>query len=196
MSAGLDRVIDDRRHSTAMKRAHSPGSARRQTITNSEETQCSITVTRAIRQSVPRPRPSKGMLTLSWVSFSQDLPSCCSRPLEWCMRCLPDSGRFVPGGPAQRQRHRQVRDDLPRIVDRPRRPPPLQRGGKATVQAGGRSAWSPAARRPGTRAPSRQRTPRSWDGERYDASGKCLSNWRGMASRQALFFQFKAMPVS
>ena len=44
-----------------------------------------------------------------------------------------DVGQAIP---AQRQSHRQVSDDLPRVVHRPRRLPPSQRGGQAGVQPG------------------------------------------------------------
>ena len=38
--------------------------------------------------------------------------------------------------PAQRQRHHQISNDLPRVMHRPARPPPLQRHHQAPVQAG------------------------------------------------------------
>ena len=67
-----------------------------------------------------------------------------------------DIGQAVP---AQRQRHGQVGQDFPRVVHRPRRPPPGQ-----ARRTGPRPGLSPAplrpaaAPRPGTPAPGRRQT--------------------------------------
>ena len=68
------------------------------------------------------------------------------RPKQpWLRPKHRDIGQAVP---AQRQRRHQIGDDLPRIVDRPRRPPPRQPSRKATVHAG-------QLQRPGQQQPAR-----------------------------------------
>ena len=93
--------------------------------------------------------------------------------------------------PAQRQRHRQIRDDLPRVVHRPGGPPPCKRRRQATVQAR-------YPQRLGQQQPARLgHDPRPVSGHHdLGAAGGMLhwkvpSNWRGLVPRQALFSQVK-----
>ena len=66
------------------------------------------------------------------------------------LRLLPQHRDVGQAVTAQRDRGRQVRDDLPRIMHRPRRPPPAQRRGQATAQAG-HPQCLPQQDRPGLR---------------------------------------------
>ena len=91
------------------------------------------------------------------------------------LRLLPQHRDVGQAVPAQRDRGGQVRDDLPRVVDRPRRPPPGQARRQAPAQAG-HPHRLPQQDRPGLghQAPavSRHRDPGSC--VRYSSPGKCL----------------------
>ena len=90
-------------------------------------------------------------------------------------RLLPQHRDIGQAVPAQRHRRRQVRDDLPRVMDRPRRPPPGQPLRQAPAQAG-HPHRLPQQDRPGLghQAPavSGHRNPSSC--VRYSSPGKCL----------------------
>jgi hypothetical protein len=106
-------VMTPPHHSIATACAYSPGSARKPAITKSEESPCLLTATCAIRQSVPRRRPSNGRLTLSWVSFSRHLPSCLVRSAghrALCAASQAQNGRLASVY-ASRSRELQRQDE-------------------------------------------------------------------------------------
>ena len=97
-------------------------------------------------------------------------------------RHRPGQGRLLPqhrdigqAVTAQRQRRGQVRDDLARMVDRPRRPPPGQTLRQSAGQAGHpASSHTAGPHLPGTPAPGRQRTQPPGHHVRYRSPEKCL----------------------
>jgi hypothetical protein len=81
---------------TGGRRARIP-SARRLTITRSEEAQCP-TVTRSTRQNAPGPRLSTGPLTPCWASIPQPSPSCFAHSPGQYAPCAASQPAACPPG--------------------------------------------------------------------------------------------------
>jgi hypothetical protein len=116
------------------------------------------------------------------------------RPPARTAPARPAASPRRPAVPAQRQRHRQIGDDLPRVVHRPAGPPPRQPHRQPGVQPGHLQCarqQHPAGLRDNP-APSAATMNRG-RGRAVACMRKCLPGWCEQDSRRAPFSSSKAL---
>jgi hypothetical protein len=117
----------------------------------------SAEIKRRIASAVSIGRLVRAEDVASVVAFLASPKERCDKPVMRSPLVAERSANLLLSAAArQRQRHRQVCDDLPRVMHRPARRPPSQRDGKARVQASG------------PQCPGHQARPQSGESPRLD----------------------------